>query len=184
MSPSTFRRRPPHHREHTTLLSCGDCVHGVRSFQGTHEPMHAYDAEAMVHLLESHVKKRNQIGSHALLQGGFGLSTLSGAERKGTMPSDTRHRRQRESRQRATHEPRSRIAPPNTSFPRNCTCNCNVNVNVNGGQGFTIKLHLRGLFSTIAFSCGKRWFAAVFGQLLASNALRTGTGQPLIVESS
>jgi hypothetical protein len=51
--------------------------------------------------------KKNQIGDHALPQRGFGLSTPSGAERKGATPSNTRHRRQRESRQRAAHEPRS-----------------------------------------------------------------------------
>jgi hypothetical protein len=52
-------------------------------------------------------KGKNQIGDHALPQRGFGLSTPSGAERKGASPSNTRHRRQHESRQRATHEPRT-----------------------------------------------------------------------------
>jgi hypothetical protein len=52
-------------------------------------------------------RKKNQIGDHALPQRGFGLSTPSGEEGKGATPSNTRHRRQRESRQRATHKPRS-----------------------------------------------------------------------------
>jgi hypothetical protein len=47
-----------------------------------------------------------QIRDHALPQRGFGLSTPIGAVRRGATPSK-RRRRQRESRQRATHEPRS-----------------------------------------------------------------------------
>jgi hypothetical protein len=52
-------------------------------------------------------RKSPQIGDHALPQRGFGLSTPSGAERKGATPCNTRHRRKRKSRQRAMHELRS-----------------------------------------------------------------------------
>jgi hypothetical protein len=51
--------------------------------------------------------KTPQIGDNALPQRGFSLSTPSGAEQKGPTPSNTRNRRQRESRRRATHKPRS-----------------------------------------------------------------------------
>jgi hypothetical protein len=53
-------------------------------------------------------KKEKQIGDHALSQRGFGLSTPSEAERKWATLSNTRHRRRRESRQRALSNTRHR----------------------------------------------------------------------------
>jgi hypothetical protein len=72
--------------------------------------LHCLAADACKFLCEvsAAVKKKNQIGDHALPQRGFGLSTPSGAGRKGATPSNARHRRQRESRKRAMHEPRSK----------------------------------------------------------------------------
>jgi hypothetical protein len=50
----------------------------------------------MLHALPKK-KKKHQIGDHALPQRGFGLSTPGGAEWQGATPSNTRHRRHRES---------------------------------------------------------------------------------------
>jgi hypothetical protein len=90
---------------HTVPLNPFTCICFIRI---PTPQQHFLQAYTFRDYLANMLIKKNQIGDHALPRRGFGLSTPSGAERKGATLSNTRHRRPRESRQRASHEPRSK----------------------------------------------------------------------------